>query len=91
MKFKVNELIKEITFPLDKLNMNKEQKYDKEKILVKLVSKLQYTIKLNNEKINALRIDKNEKILKFGQNWHRHGLAQAIAPLGQKMASDKYN
>ena len=34
IKFKVNELIKEITFPLDKLNMNKERKYDKEKILV---------------------------------------------------------
>ena len=65
MKFKVNERLKEITFPLEKRNMNKEQSMATNKILVKLVSKLQNTIKLKNEKINALRIDKsNNKDLK---------------------------
>ena len=60
MKFKVNERLKEITFPLDKHNMNKEQSMTTNKILVKLVSKLQNTIKIKNEKINALRLDKND-------------------------------
>ena len=60
MKFKVNERLKEITFPLDKRNMNKEQSMTTNKILVKLVSTLQNTIKLKNEKINALRLDKND-------------------------------
>ena len=60
MKFKVNERLKEITFPLDKRNMNKEQSMTTNKILVKLVSKLQNTIILKNEKINALRLDKND-------------------------------
>ena len=65
MKFKVNERLKEITFPLEKRNMNKEQSMATNKILVKLVSKLQNTIKLKNEKFNALRIDKsNNKDLK---------------------------
>ena len=65
MKFKVNEHLKEITFPLDKRNMNQEQSKASNKILVKLVNKLQNTIKLKNEKINALRIDKsNNKDIK---------------------------
>jgi hypothetical protein len=66
MKFKVDDRLKEITFPLDKRNMNKEQSMASNKILVKLVSKLQNTIKLKNEKINALRIDKksNDKGIK---------------------------
>ena len=65
MKFKVNEHLKEITFPLDKRNMNQEQSMASNKILVKLVNKLQNTIKLKNEKINALRIDKsNNKDIK---------------------------
>ena len=65
MKFKVNEHLKEITFPLDKRNMNQEESKDSNKILVKLVNKLQNTIKLKNEKINALRIDKsNNKDIK---------------------------
>ena len=65
MKFKVNEHLKEITFPLDKRNMNQEQSMASNKILVKLVNKLQNTIKLKNEKINALRIDKsNNKNIK---------------------------
>ena len=59
MKFKVNERLKEITFPLEKRNMNKEQSMATNKILIKLVSKLQNTIKLKNEKINALRVNKN--------------------------------
>ena len=59
MKFKVNDRLKEITFPLEKRNMNKEQSMSTNKILVKLVSKLQNNIKLKNEKINALRADKN--------------------------------
>jgi len=59
MKFKVNDRLKEITFPLEKRNMNKEQSMTTNKILVKLVSKLQNNIKLKNEKINALRADKN--------------------------------
>ena len=58
MKFKVNERLKEITFPLEKKNMNKEQSMTANKILVKLVSKLQNNIKLKNEKINALLLDK---------------------------------
>ena len=58
MKFKVNNRLKEITFPLDKKNMNKEQSMAANKILVKLVNKLQNNIKLKNEKINALRLDK---------------------------------
>ena len=65
MKFKVNEHLKEITFPLDKRNMNQEQSMASNKILVKLVNKLQNTIKLKNERINALRIDKsNNKNIK---------------------------
>ena len=60
MKFKVNERLKEITFPLDKRNMNKEQSMTTNKILVKLVSKLQNTLKIKNEKINALRLYKND-------------------------------
>ena len=65
MKFKVNEHLKEITFPFDKRNMNQEQSMASNKILVKLVNKLQNTIKLKNEKINALRIDKsNNKDIK---------------------------
>ena len=48
MKFKVNEHLKEITFPLDKRNMNQEQSMASNKILVKLVNKLQNTIKLKN-------------------------------------------
>ena len=66
MKFKVDDRLKEITFPLDKRNMNKEQSMASNKILVKLVSKLQNTIKLKNEKINALRVDKksNDKDIK---------------------------
>ena len=59
MKFKVNERLKEITFPLEKRNMNKEQSMATNKILIKLVSKLQNTIKLKNEKINALRVNQN--------------------------------
>ena len=59
MKFKVDDRLKEITFPLEKRNMNKEQSITTNKILVKLISKLQNTIKLKNEKINALIIDKN--------------------------------
>ena len=50
MKFKVNNRLKEITFPLDKKNMNKEQSMAANKILVKLVNKLQNNIKLKNEK-----------------------------------------
>ena len=59
MKFKVNERLKEITFPLEKRNMNKEQSMATNKILIKLVSKLQNTIKLKNEKINSLRVNQN--------------------------------
>ena len=59
MKFKVNERLKEITFPLEKRNMNKEQSMATNKILIKLVSKLQNTIKLKNEKINAERVNQN--------------------------------
>ena len=71
MKFKVNERLKEITFPLEKKNMNKEQSMTANKILVKLVSKLQNNIKLKNEKINALLLDKktntdkDDKIIKI--------------------------
>ena len=60
MKFKVNDRLKEITFPLDKRNMNKEQSMASNKILVKLVTKLQNSIKLKNEKLNALRLNKND-------------------------------
>jgi hypothetical protein len=49
----------ELTFPLEKRNMNKEQSMATNKILIKLVSKLQNTIKLKNEKINALRVNQN--------------------------------
>ncbi len=60
IKFKVNERLKEITFPLMKRNINKEQSLLINEILIKFVTKLQDNIKLKDEKINALRLDKKD-------------------------------
>ena len=75
MKFKVNQKLKEITFPLEKNNINKTQTLLVNKVLSKLVSNLQEKLKIKNDEIhilknnNAINIDsriiEKEEELKF--------------------------
>lgn len=76
MKFKVNQKLKEITFPLVKRNTSKEQSLYLNQVLTKLVSNLQGKLKSKNEEINYLKqtnsgieidsqIIKNNKELQF--------------------------
>lgn len=59
MKFKVDEKIKEITFPLIKKNINKEQSFFINQVLTKLVTNLQDKLKTKNEEINYFRNNYN--------------------------------
>ena len=59
MKFKVNQKLKEITFPLIKRNVNKEQAFIVNKVLTKLVNNLQEKLKIKNDEINIIRHNGN--------------------------------
>jgi len=59
MKFKVNQKLKEITFPLIKRNVNKEQAFIVNKVLTKLVNNLQEKLKIKNDEINIIRNNGN--------------------------------
>ena len=73
MKFKVNQKLKEITFPLIKRNVNKEQTFIVNKVLSKLVTNLQDKLKIKNDEIKIIRnngksIDIDNKLLKVIKN-----------------------
>ena len=55
MKFKVNQILKEITFPLEKKNITRTQTLLVNKVLSKLVSNLQEKLKIKNDQIHILR------------------------------------
>lgn len=55
MKFKVNEKLKEITFPLIKKSISKEQSLYVNQVLSKLMTNLQEKLKNRNDEINFLK------------------------------------
>ena len=61
MKFRVNQKLKEITFPLEKKNVNKEQALIVNKVLTKLVTNLQEKLKKKNDEVKYLK-NNNSKI-----------------------------
>jgi Holliday junction resolvase len=60
MKFKVNEKLKEITFPLIKKAITKEQSLYVNQVLSKLMTNLQEKLKNRNDEINYLKHNYNK-------------------------------
>ena len=60
MKFKVNEKLKEITFPLIKKSISKEQSIYVNQVLSKLMENLQEKLKNRNDEINYLKHNYNK-------------------------------
>lgn len=60
MKFKVNEKLKEITFPLIKKSISKEQSLYVNQVLSKLMTNLQEKLKNRNDEINFLKHNYNK-------------------------------
>lgn len=60
MKFKVNEKLKEITFPLLKKSISKEQSLYVNQVLSKLMTNLQEKLKNRNDEINFLKHNYNK-------------------------------